>query len=160
MRQRITHGATIDAATPAEVAHIFTESRESRQIEEHHREKGTIQLNAAGAGQGSLNVSSEYDWMCERVTLVANPAAAALVAFYESQQLPADLLEVIGLGGVGMYSDSFDNTMWVPSNSTLLIVVTGGTALGQLSYNIQVRMTEQPHKVDRNRRRNLRGVTP
>lgn len=144
MRQRVVHGATLDIATPSEVASIVDALTANVQ-ENYTRRKGVVALNASGNGQASdedLVVSAQYDWLCQRVTLGGGPLAAnALVSFYENDAgSDANLLEVVQLGTAGKYSDSFSNEMYVPANSKLIIAVTGGPATdGQVTYNIQIR---------------------
>ena len=48
MQQRISHGASIDAATPAEVAGIIAGVLDRKQVTEYRRLKGIVNLNAAG----------------------------------------------------------------------------------------------------------------
>lgn len=146
MRQRIMHGTEIDACTTQEVADIVSRAFASQPVHSYWRPKGAINLNAAGAGQSSnadLPVSSQYDWRIERITIAGAGAVNALLTFYENAANPGDMLEVMQLGTAGLYSDGFDNTLYVPANSQLLIVVTGGVANGQVNYNLQIKQI--PH---------------
>src|SRR5215469_1670384 len=105
--QTIRHGARIDVATSDEVRNAVAAARavatEGTRL--FHIEKGVVSLDGTGAGNRSIDISPQYDWICERVTIQANPAAAALVLLSENQIQPTDLREVIQLGTVGMYSD-------------------------------------------------------
>lgn len=139
MKQEIRHGATLETATPAEVARIVAAELDTRQVTDYTRRKDIITLDGTGAGQAKLNVSSQYDWRLERITIAGAGAVSALVEFYENQIAPLDLLEVVQLGATGLYSDSFDNTLYLPANSQLFVAVTGGVASLQVTYNLQIR---------------------
>lgn len=138
--QTIRHGGKISAATPEEVSNIFARERAERVTQAYHREKGIVQLDATGAGSKSIDVSAQYDWIMERVTVSTNPAAGALIGIYENQIQNSDLLEIIQLGTAGLYSDGFDNRLWVPANSVLVVSVTSGAANGQAAYNWQIKL--------------------
>lgn len=141
MKQRIAHGATIDAATPEEVAAIFSRVRDQRDDVDYHREKGIINLDAAGKGVRAVHVSRQYNWRMERVAIGGPGAVNALVTINESDSgSDADMLEVIQLGTAGRYSDSFSNSLWVPAGQRIWLVVTGGAASGQVMFNFQVRL--------------------
>jgi len=140
MEQTIRHGATVNTATPTEVAQIIAAALQRRTDLTYHQEKGTIALNASGAGTISLRTPRLYGWLMQRVAIYANPAAAALILIYENDPTPADLREVIQLGTAGLYSDSFDNVMYIPPGSAVTFVVTAGGASGQLSYNLQIQL--------------------
>lgn len=143
MKQRISHGATIDTATPEEVAKIVAGQFNANRSREYTRIKNTFALDASGNGVHTLHkVPAEWDWLCERITITTG--AAALVTFFENAQNPSDMLEVIGLGSTGLYSDSFDNTLYIPANSQLVMVCAGGGANGQLAYNLQIRLLRRP----------------
>lgn len=137
-------GGTIDAATSTEIGEAVARALTLQNVTEYQRYKGTVPLNAAGSGQidetQAPRVSAQYDLILQRVTIGggAGLAGGALVLFYEnSSASEADLLEVIQLGAGGRYSDSFANTLYLPANSKLIIAVSGGPALGVVSYNLQ-----------------------
>lgn len=139
-RHKIAHGATIETATPTEVAEIIAAQLDARDVVDYTRRKGIIKLSATGTGLAGEQTSPQYDWRCERVTIGGPGAVNALVQFFENQSTStADLLEVIQVGAAGLYSDGFSNNLYVPANSTLLIVVTGGVAGLDLSYNVQIK---------------------
>lgn len=146
MRQRISHGAEIDAATPDEVARIVAAANARQGPREYRRLKGIINLNATGTGQttpqanGDLVVPSQYDLLLERVTFGGTGAANALIGVYENQVADTDLLEIAQLGAAGKYSDSFSNRIYVTANSVIYIAVTGGVASLQVTYNMQGRL--------------------
>lgn len=143
MRQRIAHGADIEAATPKEIADIIAAAFDRKAPSEYRRLKGIVNLNASGAGQtavADLLVPSQYDLLLERIALGGNGAANALVVIYENQAQDTDLLEVVQLGTVGKYSDSFSNCVYLTANSSILIVVSGGVANLQIAYNLQGRL--------------------
>lgn len=144
MRQRISHGADIDTATPAEVAGIVAAAFERKRPSEYHRSKGIINLTAAGAGttQGQdVIVPPQYDMLLERVTIGGGGAPSALICIYENHDSSdADLLEVIQMGTVGKYSDSFSNCVYITAHSAIRITVTGGVANLQITYNLQARL--------------------
>jgi hypothetical protein len=137
----------IDTSDPKGFAVMFAKVMEEITNERYFRRKGAISLNVSGAGYASINVQGQYDWRLERITLAGAGAPSALVTLYENESTPgvsdpSDTLEVIQLGTVGLYSDAFDNTLLVPSNSHLIIAVTGGVASLQVTYNLQVRMVK------------------
>lgn len=143
MRQKISHGAEIDAATPAEVAAIIAGVFDRKAPTEYRRLKGIINLNAAGAGStaaADLLVPSQYDLLLERVAFGGNGGANALVGVYENQASDTDLLEIVQMGAIGKYSDSFSNCIYLTANSSVLIAVTGGVANLQVTYNMQGRL--------------------
>lgn len=140
MRQRIAHGATIDTATPDEVAALIAGAFDRRDDYDFKREPGTVNLDANGNGTKTLHLTRQYAWLCERVALTTQPAAAALIALYHNQVQGSDLAEVVQLGAAGMYSDSFSNRLYVPAGSQLVIAVTGGAANGQATFSIQIRL--------------------
>jgi hypothetical protein len=137
----------VDLNDPKGFALMFAKVMEEITNQRYFRRKGAITLNASGAGYTSINVQGQYDWILERVTISGAGAANALVTLYENEATaggadPADTLEVIQLGSVGIYSDAFKNCIFVPSNSHLVIGVTGGVASEQVTYNLQVRMVK------------------
>jgi hypothetical protein len=140
MKQRISHGATVDATTPDEVARIIAAAFDTRQDYDYHREVGAINLDGTGAGSQARHLTRQYAWLCERIAVTAG--ANALITLYHNQQQGTDLVEVIQLGAAGMYSDSFANNLYVPAGSRLLIVCSGGAANGQMTYNIQARLIQ------------------
>lgn len=140
MRQRIAHGNAIDAATPGEIADIIAAAFDRQTDYDYHREPGTVNLDANGDGSVTKHLTRQYAWLCERIAVTTQPAAAAIVALYHNQVQGSDLAEVISLGAAGMYSDSFSNRLYVPAGSHLVITCTGGTANGQLTYSIQTRL--------------------
>jgi len=140
MQQTIRHNSTVDAATPREVAEIIAAAFQRREDLSYHQEKGSISLNASGAGTFALRTGRLYGWLMQRVAITANPAAAALILMYENDPAPSDLREVIQLGTAGLYSDSFDNVLYIPPGSAVTFVVSSGAANGQLSYNLQIQL--------------------
>lgn len=48
-----------------------------------------------------------------------------------------------GSGPLGKYSDSFSNSLFVSANSCVLVNVTGGVPLAQVTYNLQGRLIEK-----------------
>jgi hypothetical protein len=140
MKFSLKPGAEIETTTPQETAQIIARAFDTRTVEEYTRRKGIITLNSSGAGQGKVRLSSEYDWRIERITLGGLGAVSATVQFFEnSDNSAADLLEVVGLGTAGLYSDGFDNTLYLPANSQLIIDVAGGVANLQVTYNLQIK---------------------
>lgn len=143
MRQIIKHGAEIDAATPAEVAAIFAKQADRSVNQRYFRYREAMTLDSNGNGTHyARHVSGEYDWIMERISATATPAAAALLALYENEPDSSTLLEVIQLGTVGVYTDAFSNCIYLPSNSRLVLVCAGGTANGQCIFNLQIRMVK------------------
>jgi len=145
MRQRISHGADIDAATPAEVAAIIAKVLDRQQTTEYRRLKGIVNLSAAGAGQtavADLVIPSQYDLLLERVTLGGNGlVAATTIGIYENDAASdTNLLEWVVVGTPLKYSDGFSNRIYVTANSSIMIVVAGGTANLQVTYNLQGRL--------------------
>lgn len=138
--QRIVHGLTLDVATPAEVAAIVSRELDKRTGDDYTRRPGVVQLNAAGFGNASEDVSPRYNWVCERITIGGNGAPNALVQLFENDSnSTANLLEVVQVGVGGLYSDGFSNNIWVPANSQLVIAVSGGVAGGQVTYRLQIK---------------------
>lgn len=145
MRQRISHGADIDAATPAEVAKIIAATFDRKQTTEYRRLKGIINLNAAGGGQNQvadLVVPSQFDLLLERVSFGGNGLlAATTIGVYENDTASdTNLLEWITVGASLKYSDSFSNRIYLTANSSIIIIVTGGTGNLQVTYNLQGRL--------------------
>lgn len=143
MRQQVRPGGTLDIATPREIGEIIAGAFSAQMVDEYERKKGTIALDATGVGVTSpahgLAVSAQYDWLLERVTLGGGAnAAGAIVKFYENGASDTDMLEVVQLGAVGLYSDSFANRLYVTANSVLLIAVSQGPANGQVTFNLQI----------------------
>lgn len=138
MRQRISHGATIDAATPDEVARLIAAAFDTQRDYDYHREMGAINLDASGNGSASLYMTRQYAWLMDRVALTAG--GPALIGFYNHQQQGSDLIEIVQLGSAGMYSDGFSRGAYLPAGNKLLIVCTGGAANGQMTYNLQIRL--------------------
>lgn len=144
MRYTIRHGSEIEAATPGEVAAIIASAFDTRSSVDYRRPKGLVSLDGSGNGAATVEkVSSQYDWVCERLTLAGNGAAGALVQFFENSASDLDLLEVVQIGAAGLYSDSYSNSLYLPANSQLVIQVTGGTPNGQVSYNLQLRQLQR-----------------
>jgi hypothetical protein len=139
-------GATIETVTPDELDTAITVALDARAVEDYTRRKDIITLDGNGAGSTVELVSPQYDWRIERVTLGGAGAAGALVQIYENQQNPMDLLEVIQLGTAGIYSDGFDNSLYVPAAAQIVIAVTGGVANRQVTYNLQIRQLHRRNK--------------
>ena len=146
MKQRVTHGAELDVATPQEIAQIFAAAFSGQKPEEYRRFKGVVNLDATGAGRNdpaslTIDAPAQYDLELQRVTIGGPGAAAALVCLYENSNVSdADMLEAIVVGANGKYSDSFSNNIIIGSNSVILIVVTGGVANSQITFNLQGRL--------------------
>jgi len=150
MRQTISHGASIDTATPQEVAAIIAGVLDRKQVTEYRRIKGIVNLNAAGAGNSAdtstsgadLIVPGQYDLLLERVAFGGNGlVAATTIGVYENDATSdTNLLEWIVVGASLKYSDSFSNRIYVTANSSVLIVVASGTANLQVTYNLQGRL--------------------
>lgn len=136
MKQRIAHGAEIDAVTPDELR------EELAHLHHHdlwHVEKGVIDLSA-GVGNKPIKVSGEYDWLMKRATIGGAGAVNALVLISENDSgSDADLLEVIQVGASGRYSDAFSNDLWIPAKTKLIVSVSNGAA-GQVTFNFRVKL--------------------
>lgn len=140
MKQRIVPGQMVDILTLDELKGYFEEAGASRkQARQFRRVNGTMQVSTAGAAQATEDVSPQYDWSIERVTISGPGAVNALVQFYQDEIAPSMMLEVVQVGAAGLYSDSFSNCLHVPANSVLYVAVTGGVANGAVAYNLQVR---------------------
>jgi hypothetical protein len=111
-----------------------------RNVGSFHRHRGAIQLSAAGAGSDTADVPNQHDWIMERVAIAGAGAINALVQIFENDTSPSNLLEVIQMGAAGLYSDSFDNRVHVPSLSVVVFSVTGGAANGPVAYNYQIKL--------------------
>ena len=135
MKQLIRPGGTIDALTQDELVKLIPRERDVS----YWRTKGAFALNAAGGGQDSIDVSSEYDFFMERVCIGGAGAVNALAVIYADGTQASDMIEVVQLGAAGLYSDSFSNCAYVSANSQIIIVVTGGVANGNVQYNYQIR---------------------
>lgn len=147
-RQKIVHGAEIDTVTPQELAEVIAKAFEEKRPEQYHRIRGIVNLDANGNGQNrppdeSINVPPQYDLLLERVVIGGVGAVNSVVCLYENQVQDTDLLEVIQMGAAGRYSDSFSNNLYIPANSQLFVVVTGGVANGQVTYNLQGRLVKR-----------------
>lgn len=102
--QRIAHGATLEVATPQEIAELFAKTLAQQKPEEYRRYKGAIQLDASGNGftrPPDILVPSQYDLTLDRVTFGGNGALGAIVAMYENQVNDVDLLEIVAISSVG-----------------------------------------------------------
>lgn len=139
MRQIIKPGHPVDFATPSEVESMLSEHM-SRNVGAFHRHRGAIQLNAAGAGSDTVDVPGQHDWIMERICIAGAGAVNALVQIFENDSSPTNLLEVVQVGAAGLYSDSFDNRLHVPSLSVVVFTVTSGIANGPVAYNYQVKL--------------------
>jgi hypothetical protein len=139
MRQIIKPGHPVEFATPSEVESIVSEHIQ-RNVGAFHRHRGAIQLNAAGAGSDIIDVPPQHDWIMERIAIAGAGAVSALVQIFENDQSPSNLLEVIQMGTAGLYSDSFDNRIHVPSLSVVVFTVTLGVANGPVAYNYQIKL--------------------
>jgi hypothetical protein len=118
------------------------ESLQDKEVSESYtRKKGMVQLDPTGAGVAFLPVPLGYDWTLERVTCAA--AAAGQVYFYENVASPSEILEVIGLNAQFFYSDAFDNNIYIPSGSQLLIAFVGGGVNAVGTYNLQIKMVKR-----------------
>lgn len=140
-------GAKIETVTPAEMEEIIQRSLVERDIDEYLVKRGVIKLDGAGAGTtvGSemnldLKVSSQFDWELERISVGGAGAPSALVGVYENDAgNDTNMLEIIGMGTVGKYSDSFSNNVYVTANTQIVIVVTGGVAGQDVTFRLQIK---------------------
>lgn len=139
MRQVIKPGHPVEFVTPSEVEAMLSEHMQ-RNVGSYHRHRGAIQLNAAGAGTDTIDVPNQHDWIMERIAISGAGAVNAIVQIFENDTSPTNLLEAIQLGTAGLYSDSFDNRLHVPSLSVVVFSVTGGVANGPVAYNYQVKL--------------------
>jgi len=139
MRQRLAPGAEIDAATPDEVEQRIKAALDRHQQTNRRSEKNAVQLDGTGSGTGKFALSRLYDAELERVTVTG--AANGLVQIYANNpNSGTDMLEVIQLGALGLYSDSFSNNIWVPAGTQIFVVCSNGTPNGQMTYNIQMQL--------------------
>lgn len=139
MRQIIKPGHPVEFCTPSEVEAMLSEHMQ-RNVGAFHRHRGAMQLNAAGAGSDSEDVPGQHDWIMERITVAGAGAVSALIQIFENDTSPTNLLEVIQMGTAGLYSDSFDNRIHVPSLSAVVFTVTAGVANGPVAYNYQIKL--------------------
>lgn len=140
MRQVIKPGQPVEFATPSEVESIVSEHMQ-RNVGTFHRHRGALQLNASGAGSDSIDVPPQHDWILERIAISgAGVVSPAIVQIFENDSSPSNLLEAIIMGASGLYTDSFDNRLHVPSLSTIVFTVSGGVANGPVAYNYQIKM--------------------
>lgn len=139
MKQQIKPGATLDIPTTQEMAVMIAGAFDSQRGDTYRRLKGSIQLDGTGAGTDSINVKAPrlYDIILERVSCTG---VNALFQFFENQNNPSDLLEVVQVGAAGLYSDAFSNCIFLPAGSALVVQVTGGPASGSATYNIQAKL--------------------
>jgi hypothetical protein len=139
-RQTIRAGGMIDVATADEVADIVARTFARYNDKRFHQEKGAVILSAGGTGQKNLALPRMFGWLMQRVTI--STTAACQVEFFQDDVNGSDLREVIPVPASGQYSDSFDNVLYMPPGSTLIIIITGGPASGSVSYNLQCQLIE------------------
>ena len=148
MRQSVARlGATIDTATPAEVEAIISNALTAEQVTKYIIKKGIVKLSATGTGTtvGSemnldLKVSSQYDWLLDRIAIGGPGAVSALVGVYENDATSdTNLLETISLPASGKYSDSFSNRCYVTANTQIVIVVSNGVNGQDVAFRLQIR---------------------
>jgi hypothetical protein len=139
MRQVIKPGHPVEFVTPSEVEAMLTEHMQ-RNVGSFHRHRGAFQVGAGGTGSDSIDVPPQHDWIMERVAIAGAGTVNAIIQIFENDTSPSNLLEVIQLGTAGLYSDSFDNRMHVPSLSTVLFTISGGVAGGAVAYNYQIKL--------------------
>lgn len=140
--QKIIHGATIDTSTPSEVAEIVARAFARQKDRQFHTEKAAIILGAGGSGQTTKQLPRLFGWLMQRITVLISPAGVATVNFFQDDVNGSDLRETISVPASGLYSDSFDNVLYMPPGSTLIVVVSGGTAASSVSFNLQCELTE------------------
>lgn len=137
----------IDTATPGEVAAITAAIGNSLRPTgvARHMEKNSVLLDGTGSGRQQMGIGRMFGWKLARITCATTPPGVATVTFYENEVQPTDLREVVVLPANGLYSDGFDNVLFVPAGSLLIVNVTGGPVNGSLSYNLQIELEPVPH---------------
>lgn len=123
-----------------QLASIERAVRDSQDDAGYTRLKGSVSLSATGGGTVTLPVPLGYDWVLQRATITST--ANGSVTLYENTTNPSDTLEVIGSSL--LYSDAFDNDIFIPSGSQLLIVFAGAGNNGTGTYNLQVKLIKKP----------------
>lgn len=140
MRQVIRPGQPVEFATPSEIESMLSEHMQ-RNVGSFHRHRGAIQLSAGGTGTDIIDVPPQHDWIMERIAISgAGVVSPAIVQIFENDTSPSNLLEAIAMPASGLYTDSFDNRIHVPSLSVVVFSVTGGAANGAVAYNYQVKL--------------------
>lgn len=139
MRQVIRPGREVEFATPSEIEAMLSEHMQ-RNVGSYHKHRGALQLNGSGVGSDSIDVPGQHDWIMERITISGAGAVNALVQIFENDTSPTNLIEVVQLGTAGLYSDSFDNRVHVPSLSVVVFTVSAGVANGPVAYNYQIKL--------------------
>lgn len=144
-RHKINPGGYLDIPSLDEIKGLFEQRGGDRaRGMQYQRHKGSIKTDANGVGLGTVDVSPQYDWSIERITIAGPGAANALVQVCIDELSASALAEVIQLGATGLYSDSFSNKLFVPANSRLYIGVTGAVASSNITYNLQTRLVYNP----------------
>src|SRR5271155_2891234 len=137
--QTIRHGATIETATPAEVAAIVASSLDQRTSDDQWRLKDSTIITAAGTGQTTQHAPAQFDWELERWNIGPVPAADAGVAvLYLDQVEPAAYLATLTPGAIGT-SAGYSPRIIIPANGALIVSITGATAGDSWSWNFQIR---------------------
>jgi hypothetical protein len=166
MRQKISHGADINVATPDEVQALIQADRDRANVVEYRRLKGTCILNAAGAAlsnsaqstaggspNNDLTIPSQFDFLLERAVFGgAGLLATTTIGVYENQVSDTDLLDWELVGAGLKYAEGYSNRIYVTANSTIIIAWTGGTANLQVTYNLQGRLVRAGGMMSRSTR--------
>lgn len=133
----------LDIPSKGEIAELIANAMTRREDKHYHTEVGSFQTNASGVGTTTLHAPRLFGWLCERITVTTNPPAAALIGFYENDQnVGSNLREIIQLGTLGLYSDGFDNRMYIPPGSLVIITCASGPVSGSVTYNMQIELIE------------------
>lgn len=136
-KQRVVAGGEIDAVTSDEIAALIRALVED-QSDRYAREHGAVPLSAGGGGTDRhVQISPSYDVCFDSVTIGGGASAAnALVLFYANDEnSDTNLVGVVQLGAAGRYSDT-KPVMYLPANTRLVTVVSGGPANGQVTFNL------------------------
>lgn len=140
MLQKIVPGQNLDVPSTQEMADIVARTFARFNDKRFHQEKGSIILNASGAGTLTKSLPRMFGWLMQRITI--STSNVAVVNFYQDDVNGSDLRETISVPAAGLYSDSFDNVLYMPPGSNLIIVVTGGPVSGSVSFNLQCQLIE------------------
>lgn len=125
----------------AHLEDILSALKDNKTDEHYLRRNVSVQLDAAGNGTLTLQVPQGYDYILQRVTLTTG--GGGTVVFYIDIPQNTNVVEVVGVGASGLYSDSFANNIFVPGGSSLITSFLGAGANAQATANLQIKQIRQ-----------------
>jgi len=152
VKTTIRHGATIETATPAEVSDIVSRAFDEQRAEDYWPLADSITL-VGGVGQDQYPAPPQYDWAIERFAIGPCTAGDTGIAFlYQDVVDPGAFIGGLAANGVNGASTGFSPRIIIPSNSFLIVAISGATS-PSWAFRFQIKRFRSQRRSDQRRTR-------